>query len=265
MYACSFAETGRSRFFAAEYVPLNSAISENRNLPAIDFSNPLAVVDVETTGLNPRHDRIVEIGVILFNKHLQVEGKFSALVNPRRDTGAVFVHGIRNEDIADAPFFEDIQLKLAQILKKRIIVAHNAAFDISFLNAEFARSGNDLRLKLSQSICTMNQSRIYCPPGSHSLKNLVVRLGIKYQPKHRALADAQAAAALLQTYVSSELIGQRFTNIAFDRTGKKVLPSEHIIQACTPKLFFNDYRDITGAEKNRIDSKSSGKSIFRIC
>lgn len=203
----------------------------------VEFDAPLAVVDLETTGLHPRKDRIIEIGIVFLNSNYCKEAEYSTLVNPERDTGASFIHGITTEDVQFAPLFKDLLPEISDKLADRIIVAHNAQFDLGFFNAEFARSGSNFRIHRSRSICTLDQSRIYCAPGSHALSKLTARLGLPIQPTHRALDDAKATTELLRFYLAQESSGIRFTEFAFDRFGKKILPNELIVEACAQKLW----------------------------
>ena len=203
----------------------------------VEFDAPLAVIDLETTGLSPRKDRIIEIGIVFLDSHGFKEAEFSTLVNPERDPGASFIHHITAADVQDAPLFAELLPELQDQLAGRIMVAHNVQFDLGFLNTEFVRAGSDFRIRAARTICTLDQSRIYCAPGSHALGKLISRLGIPVRPSHRALDDARAAAALLQFYLAQEAAGMRFTETAYDRYGKRVTPSELIVQACAPKLW----------------------------
>lgn len=101
-----------------------------------------AVVDFETTGLLPSyHHRVVEIGVTHVDDDGTVTGRWETLVNPERDLGPQQIHGIRAADILDAPVFTDIVGEFAELLAGRVFAAHNASFDLRFLQAEFARAG----------------------------------------------------------------------------------------------------------------------------
>lgn len=213
----------------------NSAGTDGIN--RVEFDAPLAVIDLETTGLSPRKDRIIEIGIVFLDSHGFKEAEFSTLVNPERDLGASFIHHITAADVQDAPLFAELLPELQNQLAGRITVAHNAQFDLGFLNSEFARAGSAFRLRSARAICTLDQSRIYCAPGSHALGKLISRLGLPARPSHRALDDARATAALLQFYLAQETAGMRFTEAAYNRYGKRVTPSELIVRACAPKLW----------------------------
>src|ERR687886_2108778 len=86
----------------------------------------VAVLDVETTGLSPRTDRIVELGVVLLDDRGEVEAEFETLINPGRDVGPTHLHGIRAADVAEAPSFAEVAPYLRSLLSGRVVVAHNA-------------------------------------------------------------------------------------------------------------------------------------------
>src|SRR6188472_3418197 len=95
-----------------------------------------AVVDVETTGLG-RDDRIVSAAVYQLDAHGAVQDHWYSPVNPQRDPGPVWIHGLTGEMLADAPLFPEIAGQLAARLSGRVLVAHNAVFDWSMLAREY--------------------------------------------------------------------------------------------------------------------------------
>ncbi len=181
-----------------------------------------AVVDVETTGLNPVRDRIVEIGVVLLDESGGQEGEWQSLVNPLRGMRAVLVHGLTDADVADAPTLADLLPQIRELLAGRALVAHNAAFDVGFLNASFARAGYGMHIPREATVCTMELSKIYLPPGRHGLTAAAERAGVAAAKRHRALADAHTAAGLLRHYLNAEANGVRYAKRAFSRSGKAV-------------------------------------------
>src|SRR5262245_29978181 len=128
----------------------------------------LAFVDVETTGLDPTHDRIAEIGVVTIDGNDTAEwGTFVAMKrgaeprSPRASVGAVVALP------ATAPIFGDIAPGLERRLVGRIFVAHNARFDYAFLKAEFERAGIGFD---AQVVCTVMLSRkLYPRDAAHDL------------------------------------------------------------------------------------------------
>lgn len=187
---------------------------------------PFAVVDIETTGLDRVNDRIIEIGIISLSASLDIEAEWSSLVFPERSVGATHIHGISDDDVASAPTFAIVAPKIVELLRGRRIVAHNVRFDIDVLNAEFARTTLPTRIPYECGVCTMNQSRIYLPPGPHSLTGIAQRTGIPISTKHRSLADAHTAYQLLKMFVEIESGGRRYSDVARDRDDMVVRPKE---------------------------------------
>ncbi|MBO9705935.1 MAG: DNA polymerase III subunit epsilon, partial [Arthrobacter sp.] len=101
------------------------------------MSAGFAVVDVETTGLVAGRDRVAEIGIVHVDPDGTVRDRWETLVNPQRDLGPQRIHGIRAEQVRDAPLFLDVLPEIARRLEGRAFVAHNARFDHRFLTAEF--------------------------------------------------------------------------------------------------------------------------------
>lgn len=156
-----------------------------------------AVVDLETTGFAyNQHDRVIEVGVVLLGDSLSVEHRWETLVNPNRDIGATRVHGIESRDILDAPEFGDIAETLAELIEGRILVAHNALFDTSFLRSEFQRSGAADIDYGGSSVCTMRLAPTVLRAANRSLEACCVEAGISNPHAHSALSDADATAQL---------------------------------------------------------------------
>lgn len=158
---------------------------------------PLAIVDLETTGGHPAHDRITEIAVLEV-EGFEVKREWSSLVNPGRSIpGAIqALTGITQEMVEDAPRFEELAGELHERLAGRVFVAHNARFDYGFLRHEFERAGLQFRAK---TLCTVKLSRrLYRGAQGHSLDALIARHGIRCAARHRALGDAEAAWQFLR-------------------------------------------------------------------
>src|SRR5262249_5526380 len=100
-----------------------------------------AVIDVETTGLSPGRDRVVEIAVVRTDRHGRVVDEWATLINPSGRVGAAHIHGITVADVRAAPRFADVAGELVARMAGNVVVAHNAAFDVAFLRAEFERAG----------------------------------------------------------------------------------------------------------------------------
>ena len=150
---------------------------------------PLAIVDLETTGAHPAHDRVTEIAVIEVEGG-EVRDEWSTLVNPETPIPAAIqaLTGITNDMVAGAPTFGRLAGDLHERLQGRVFVAHNARFDYGFLKREFARAGLDFRAK---TLCTVRLSRrLYPEHARHNLDSLIARHGLQCRARHRALGDA---------------------------------------------------------------------------
>lgn len=160
-----------------------------------------AVVDTETTGLSPKSDRIIELAVIGLDENGELEWEWCSLINPERDTGhglAVRVHQIYPRDVQGAPNFADFAGHVLNLLSGRAVIAHNAAFDLGMLAAEFERLQSPLP-PLPQ-ICTMTLAR-QAGFRKSGLGPCCQALGIRMEGTHHALADARATVALARELV----------------------------------------------------------------
>jgi DNA polymerase III subunit epsilon len=177
------------------------------------------VLDTETTGLDPAAGhRIVEIGCIELNDHYPTGREYQVYLNPERDMpeDAERVHGITNEFLKDKPRFAEAVDALLAFLGDAMLVIHNAAFDLRFLNAELARLGKEA-IPPSRAIDTIEIAKQKLPGVRYSLDELCKRFGIDLgrREKHGALLDAELTA---QVYL--ELAGGRqkhFTLAPADR------------------------------------------------
>ncbi|MBB4893071.1 DNA polymerase-3 subunit epsilon [Streptomyces olivoverticillatus] len=151
-----------------------------------------AVVDVETTGL-ARDDRIVSAAVYQLDARGRVEDQWYTLVNPERDPGPVWIHGLTSEVLDGAPLFGEIAGEFAQRLDGRVLVAHNAAFDWSMIAREYARARADVPVR--QRLCTIALSKdLGLPLPNHKLESLAAHYGVVQQRAHHALDDARVLA-----------------------------------------------------------------------
>ena len=155
-----------------------------------------AVVDTETTGLG-KHDRVVEIAVVLFDPERDdVIDEFDTLINPLRDIGPTDIHGLTPSMVSAAPTFEEIAPSLSARIDQTTLVAHNLRFDVRMLQQEYDRTA--ARLVAGQGICTLSLS-------GQKLAAACDRHGITLGHHHRALADARATAELLRRYLDESL------------------------------------------------------------
>lgn len=141
----------------------------------------IAVIDVETTGLNPYgHDRIVELAALVISLDGTVIREFVTLLNPERDIGPTRIHGLSTQDIIAAPRFGEIAGELLEALDGCVALAgHNIRFDHSFLTVESERLG--YLFPDGPTLCTMRLARGALSPAlvptteSHSKEKLMRR------------------------------------------------------------------------------------------
>jgi DNA polymerase III epsilon subunit family exonuclease len=159
----------------------------------------IAVVDVETTGLFPqRHDRLVEIAIVVLNQDGDTEREYQTLVNPERDMGPTALHGISAGEVLHAPKFAEIAADILEFLNGvRVLAGHNVRFDRGFLDSEFQRI--NVTLPEGESICTCQLL------GGSSLAACCAEYGITFDGEpHCAIHDARATANLLRRLFEDE-------------------------------------------------------------
>ena len=175
------------------------AAAAARNVPFDGLT--FCVVDVETTGLSPQADRVVELALVRADRHGRVEQEISTLINPDGPVGATMIHGITDDDVLGAPYFSDLGEVIEAMLDGTVVVAHNASFDTGFLRAEITRCG--LEIDPLPYVCTMRLRRQVGLPGpsAHKLKWACWQQGVAIESAHAAICDARATGALLSHYV----------------------------------------------------------------
>ncbi|MBD0842422.1 DEDDh family exonuclease [Streptomyces sp. TRM68416] len=151
-----------------------------------------AVVDVETTGL-ARDDRIISAAVYRLDAHGEVEDHWYTTVNPERDPGPVWIHGLTSDVLEGAPLFADIAEEFSARLADRVLVAHNAVFDWQMIAREYARAKREAPVR--QRLCTIALSKeLGLPLPNHKLESLAAHFGVVQQRAHHALDDARVLA-----------------------------------------------------------------------
>ena len=153
-------------------------------------------LDTETTGLSPESgDRIIEVGCIeLENRRLTGRTKHF-YINPQRPNSedALKIHGLTDEFLSDKPLFAAVADELVEFVSGAEIVIHNAAFDVGFMDAEFARIGRPAFASLVHRVTdTLSLAREMYPGKSNSLDALCRRLEVDNSNRtlHGALLDA---------------------------------------------------------------------------
>lgn len=171
-------------------------------IPSLAFSNPadallldeFVALDVETTGLKPSRQRIIEIAAIRYRGG-QIERSFETLLNPGREIPEFIskLTTITNEHVREAPIFEQVATDLVEFIGDSLIVGHNVRFDIGFLNAELGRV--DRPALINERLDTMGLAvRLLRSLRKPSLDRVASAVGLSPRRIHRAGGDARLTA-----------------------------------------------------------------------
>ncbi len=177
------------------------------------------VFDTETTGLDSREERIIELGGIELVNRFPTGRFFHKYINPQGRAihpDAQAVHGISAADLADKPSFGEIADEWFAFIDGAHLVAHNANFDIAFVNAELSRL-NMAPVEPGRVVDTLQLARRKHPMGPNSLDALCRRYGIdnSRRTKHGALLDSELLA---EVYI--ELIGGKQTALSLESVSR---------------------------------------------
>ncbi|WP_149554944.1 3'-5' exonuclease [Treponema pectinovorum] len=170
-----------------------------------DSGRIFCALDTETTGINPEMEHITEIGAVKFSKNGFIES-FSTLVNPNVKLSAFITQltGITDSMLQFAPQIRDVLPNLRDFCKDAIIVAHNAQFDLRFVNAEALRLG--FSPLPNEAVDTLILSRTLLPENkTWKQPDLALQFNIETEQNHRALSDAKVCKALFTTLMQMPL------------------------------------------------------------
>jgi len=170
------------------------------------------VLDTETTGFDPvTGDRLVEIGCIELENHIQTGRNFHRYLNPEREVpdAAFRIHGLSTAFLADKPKFAAVVDEFLEFVADSPLVIHNAEFDMKFINYELEKNGRKA-IPFQRAIDTVKMARTKFPGSPASLDALCKRFNIDNSNRtlHGALLDAQLLAD-----VYMELLGGRQTGL----------------------------------------------------
>lgn len=226
------------------------------------------IFDTETTGLDKMEDRLIEIGCIELDNHFPTGRTFHTYINPQGrkvHPEALAVHGISNEKLADKPAFPVIADDFLAFTNGAVLIAHNAMFDLEFINAELRRIGQ-LPISVDRIIDTLGLARRKHPIGPNSLDALCKRYGIDNSRRtlHGALLDSEI---LVDIYI--ELIGGKqgtldFNNISSNVTKELKISSDEAVSAKSCRTVMLPIRLTAEDEANhrRLLEKIGDKALW---
>lgn len=225
------------------------------------------VFDTETTGLERLEDRVIEIGGVEMVNKFPTGRTFHKFINPEGrqvHPDALAIHGISNEQLLDKPTFADIIDEFSEFFDGAILVAHNAMFDLGFINAELARIGRP-EIAVDRIVDTLALARRKHPMGPNSLDALCKRYGIDntHRKLHGALLDSEILA---DVYI--ELMGGKQTALGLSaennsrnqQTNDRDMPIEIIArsQPLPPRI-----TDAERAAHRALVDKMGDKAIWK--
>ena len=161
------------------------------------YPHGYAVLDIETSGLNARYDRVLQIAVTQMRADGAIERTWSTLLDPGVDPGLVEVHGLTPERLAGSPGFPDVAGTVCELVDGRLLVAHNARFDWEFLASEADRSRT--RLPVESRLCTIALTRrLDLPVLGMSLDVVSAYWGVQRVNAHDAVDDTRVLVEVLR-------------------------------------------------------------------
>lgn len=172
------------------FIPNHAPVANPHQLLLGDF----IALDVETTGLKPTRNRIIEIALLRFRNGV-LESRFESLLNPGRKIPEFITRltTIRNEDVQDAPGFADVAEDVLEFIGSDVLIGHNVGFDIGFVNAELDRV--DKPKLVNERIDTMGLAmRLLREIRKPSLDHVATAVGLNPRGVHRAGGDARLTA-----------------------------------------------------------------------
>lgn len=223
------------------------------------------ILDTETTGLDHRTgDRVIEIGCVEMVGRRLTGARFHKYINPERaiDAGAVAVHGLTVEFLADKPRFADIAAEFIDFIRDAELVIHNAAFDVGFLNSELTRiDKGGIELMCSGVLDTLRMARELRPGKKNNLNALCSEFGIDNSGRqlHGALLDAELLAEvyLAMTRGQNSLAIEFVAPVDGPLTPSRERPPLIVLRASEEALAAHD------RVLDAIAKESKGKCLWR--
>lgn len=199
-----------------------------------DLNVDFVVFDIETTGLSPMNNKIIEIGAVKLQDG-KITDRFSSFVNPKEPIPFEIekLTGIQDDMVVDAPIIEEVLPRFLEFCEGCVLVAHNASFDMSFIIENASRQGLPAQYTY---VDTVGIARVLLPnQAKHTLDAVARTLGVSLENHHRAVNDAEATAEIFVKMISllREKGAESFNQVnAMGATSVELvkrLPSYHVI------------------------------------
>jgi DNA polymerase-3 subunit epsilon len=217
---CGCFPTGRHYPGIANVLKVRAiGIADEFDADSVWRAQPIAFLDTETTGLDSKTERIIEVGIVI-GKEGAVIARHNWLINPGIPIPAASsdVHGIKDEDVADKPSFADVAPEIMDALGGSIPAAYNASFDRGFILSELERAAyepSDPPAAVRRGVVWIDPlvfaRELYKGKGeSRALGAVAERLGVTMGQAHRATDDAEAGLMVLYKMAEDSRIPQGY-------------------------------------------------------
>lgn len=160
-------------------------------------------LDIETTGLNPYYESMIEIALVAMKHGEPIQKPFETFINPGRriPENTIAIHGITDEMVKDAPDIHQVMQQIPSYTNHHLIVCHNAKFDLAFISQAFLKAG--LTLPQNWVLDTLGLARMLFPnKKQYNLTSLLDAFRIHRKNAHRAYDDALATGKLLHLFLN---------------------------------------------------------------
>ena len=193
--------------------------ADKRGIHGLD--GPFAIIDLETSGLNPYGSKILEIAILKIDRDGNELDRFETLINPEDgNVGRTDIHGINLIMLNGAPTFDEVSGRILELLQDSIVVAHNARFEENFLASELNEAGHDLDLIPALDTLWLARNTIELP--NYKLHTVVNGFNERILDAHTALGDVIAVSKILPEMLNR--IGQLYYPIAHPQLPSTSVP-----------------------------------------
>jgi DNA polymerase-3 subunit epsilon len=219
------------------------------------------IFDTETTGLDPAGgDRIIEIAAIEILNDKLTDKIFHVYVDPQRDVpdSSFKVHGISRDFLINKPIFSQIMDEFLHFIGEDPLIAHNAEFDLKFINEELRRAGRPA-LENNLIIDTLALARQKHPGAANSLDALCARYGIdrSRRTKHGALIDTEILA---EVYLELKCGRQKSMSFSVQKDARKI---EHFgLQTIRVQSLIHEVTFVEGTHHQEYIETWNGKALW---
>ncbi len=169
-----------------------------------DLARDYVALDLETTGLNSRTDRIIEIGAVRYSRDGEITDRFSTMVDPGMHIPeeSTLIHGITDGMVAGAPTIEQIMPQFMEFVGDSILIAHNARFDISFIERDFKRLNLPWNDPVYVDTCELARRLLTSGMRNYKLDTVAEALGVELDNHHRAMDDAKCCGDIFMRLIA---------------------------------------------------------------